>query len=375
MNRSLFLASCCAAALALAPSPARAQVRIKDVTDLEGGRSNQLYGFGLVTGLAGTGSRSLFTQQVAVDMLQRQGVAGRIFNQTPADPVLRSTSIAAVMVTAEIGPFNRCGTRIDVTVSAIDDTSSLQGGTLILTPLRGPDGAVYAVAQGPLTIGGFIVGGAAATVQKNHPNVGRVVGGALVEKEALGEVVCKGKSRFLLKNPDLDTARRIARAMHEHCPGCAAAQDAGAVVVCLPKNVLCNPVPFLSELGLLEVRPDSTARVVVNERTGTVVVGADVKLATTAVAHGNLTILISETPEVVQPNPFGGGVTAIVPRTTVEVNESKPLLNVVPGVPRSATVAELARALNALGVSPRDLIAIFQALKQAGALYAELEVI
>jgi flagellar P-ring protein precursor FlgI len=262
-----------------------------------------------------------------------------------------------------------------VTVSCIDDSSSLQGGTLVMTPLRGADGEIYAVAQGPLSIGGFIVAGTATTIQKNHTNVGRVVAGGLVEKEALGEVVCKGKSRFLLKNPDFNTARKIVRAMNDHCPDCALAQDGGAVVVCIPKIAQANPVPFLSELGLLEVRPDTAARVVVNERTGTVVVGADVKLATTAVAHGNLTILIAETPEVVQPLPFGRGVTAVVPRTTVEVNESKPLLNIVPGVPRSVTVADLARALNALGVSPRDLIAIFQALKQAGALYAELEVI
>jgi flagellar P-ring protein precursor FlgI len=364
----------CLMCLAFA-APAWAQVRIKDVTRLEGVRSNQLYGFGLVTGLAGTGSRSLFTQQVAVDMLQRQGVAARIFNQTPADPVLRSTSIAAVMVIAEIGPFNRCGSRIDVTVSAIDDTSSLQGGTLILTPLRGPDGAVYAVAQGPMSIGGFILGGAATTVQKNHPNVGRIPGGGLVEKEALGDAVCKGKSRFLLEHPDLDTARKIARAMNEHCPGCALAEDAGAVAVCLPKPALCNPVPFLSELGQLEIRPDVAARVVVNERTGTVVVGADVKLATTAVAHGNLTILVAENPQASQPSQFGGGNTVVLPRTTVQANEAAPRLNLVPGVPRSATVADLARALNALGVSPRDLISIFQALKRAGALYAELEVI
>lgn len=368
------LAICSLACLILTPA-ARADVRIKDITNLEGARPNQLYGFGLVTGLAGTGSRSLFTQQVIVDFLQRQGASAKIFNQTPADPVIRSTSAAAVIVTAEIGPFNRNGSRIDVTVSAIDDTNSLQGGTLTMTPLRGADGEVYAVAQGALSIGGFVVSGSAATVQKNHPNVGRIPGGALVEKEALGEVVQQGKSRFLLKDPDFNTARKIARAMNEQCPNCALAQDAGAVAVCIPPLALKNPVPFLSELGLLEIRPDTTAKVVVNERTGTVVVGADVKLATTAVAHSNLTILITETPEVVQPAPFSGGVTAVVPRTTVDVTETKPLLNVVPGVPRSVTVAELARALNALGVSPRDLIAIFQALKQSGALYAELEVL
>ncbi len=359
-------------ALLAAVAPAPAQVRVKDITTLEGARPNQLYGFGLVVGLAGTGSRNLFTQQVAADMLQKLNQTARIFNQSPADPVLRSTNISAVMVTAEIGPFNRAGSRIDVQVASIDDASSLQGGTLILTPLRGVDGEVYAVAQGPLTIGGFIVGGQAATVQKNHPTVGRVVGGGLVEKEAIGEVVCKGKSRFLLRDPDWNTARKIARVMNEFQAGCAAAEDAGAVAVCIPPPCLGSAVTFLSELGLLEVRPDTTARVVINERTGTVVVGQDVKLATTAVAHGNLTIVINETPEVSQPAPFARGRTTVVPRTNLEVNEARPLLNLVP---RSATVAELARALNALGVSPRDLISIFQALKRAGALYADLEVI
>lgn len=359
------------AVLAVTSVPARAQqVRIKDITNLEGARYNQLYGFGLVVGLAGTGSRSLFTQQVAVDALQRQGQSARIFNQTPADPVIRSTSIAAVMVTAEIGPFNRAGSRIDVTVSALDDTSSLQGGVLVLTPLRGADGEVYAVAQGPLSIGGFAVSGQAATVQRNHPNVGRIPGGALVEKVALGEFVCKGKSRFLLKEPDFNTARLIARAMNEYCPDCAYPQDAGAVLVCIPPKHCPSPVPFLSELGLLEIKPDVPARVVFNERTGTVVVGGDVKLSRTAISHGNLTIVISETPEVSQPGPFAGGGTAVVPRTAINVTEGRPLLNVVPS---TVTVGQLARALNTLGVGPRDLIAIFQELKNVGALHAELK--
>ncbi len=357
---------------ALLTPASHANVRIKDIATLDGARPNHLFGYGLVVGLAGTGSRNLFTQQTAADMLQRLNQTARIFNQSPADPVIRSTNISAVMVTAEIGPFNRAGSRIDVSVASIDDAASLQGGLLIQTPLYGADGQVYAVAQGALTIGGFIVGGQAGTVQKNHPTVGRVVNGGLVEKEALGEVVCKGKSRFLLKDPDWNTARKIARVINEMCAGCAAAEDAGAVVVCLPPAPGASAVSFLGEVGLLEVRPDTTARIVVNERTGTVVVGHEVKLATTAVAHGNLTIVVSETPEVSQPLPFARGRTTVVPRTSVDVTETKPLLNVVP---KAATVADLARALNALGVSPRDLISIFQALKRAGALYADIEVI
>ncbi|MBY0229444.1 MAG: flagellar basal body P-ring protein FlgI [Gemmataceae bacterium] len=352
----------------LLASPAQAQVRVKDLTSLDGARSNYLVGYGLVVGLAGTGSRNLFTQQAAADMLQRLNQTARIFNQSPADPVLRSTNISSVVVTAEIGPFNRCGTRIDVQVSSIDDAISLQGGMLVQTPLYGVDGQVYAVAQGPLTIGGFIVGGQAAAVQKNHTTVGRVVNGGLVEKEALGEVVCRGKSRFLLKDPDWNTARKIARAMNEFSAGCALAEDAGAIVVCLPPSP--SPVGFLAELGLLDVKPDGPARVVINERTGTVVVGAEVKLAATAIAHGNLTIVVGENPEVSQPAPFSRGRTAVVPRTTVEATEQRTLLNVVP---RTTTVGDLARALNALGVSSRDLISIFQALKAAGALYAEIE--
>jgi flagellar P-ring protein precursor FlgI len=353
----------------LAAPIATAEVRIKDITDVEGARNNQLFGFGLVTGLAGTGSRSLFTQQVAVDMLQRLNVTSTIFSQLPSDNVIRSTTISAVMVTAEIGPFVRPGQRLDVTVSSMDDATSLQGGTLILTPLRGADNEIYAVAQGQLSIGGFIASGQAASVQKNHPTVGRIPGGALVEKESLGEVLCRGCARLLVKNPDFNTARLIAKAINERFPCSAIALDGGAVQVVLPKERCTNPMGFLSEIGLLTVSPDMPARVVINERTGTVVVGHEVKIATTAVAHGNLAIVTAESPVVSQPEPFAKGRTVVVPRTQLNVTEQKNQLIVVP---RSFTVADLARALNALGVSPRDLISIFQALKEAGALHAEL---
>jgi flagellar P-ring protein precursor FlgI len=347
-----------------------AQVRVKDITEVAGARANQLYGFGLVVGLDGTGSRSTFTQQVAVDMLQKLNVTATIFSQLPSDNVIRSTNISAVMVTAEIGPFARKGSRLDVTVSALDDARSLQGGQLILTPLRGADGEAYAVAQGPLSIGGFGGSGQAASAQKNHLNVGRIPAGATVEKEALGEVVCQGKLRLLLKEPDFNTARLIARAVNERVPGTALALDGGAVLVCVPFDRAGNPTAFVSEIGLCEVTPDAPARVVINERTGTVVAGEHVTVSTTAVAHGNLFIVTAETPEVSQPEPFSKrGQTVVVPRTQVGLTEQKPRLSVLP---RAVTVADVARALNALGVSPRDLISIFQALKQAGALHAEI---
>lgn len=356
------------AALAFAGS-ASAQVRIKDITDVAGARPNQLFGFGLVVGLDGTGSRSTFTQQVAVDMLQRMGVTTQIFSQLPSESVIRSTSISAVMVVAELGPFARKGSKTDVTISVIDDARSLQGGTLLLTALRGADGQVYAVAQGPLSIGGFSVTAQASGIQKNHLNVGRIPNGAIVEKEAPGEVICDGKAKLLLKDPDYNTARLIAKSINEKYASVATALDAGAVSLCPPCDSGKTPTQFLAEIGLLEVRPDIPARVVINERTGTVVSGENVSISTTAVSHGNLFIGVGTTSVVSQPAPLSGGETVVTPRTQVAAGEERRRLIVIP---KATTVSEVARALNALGVTPRDLIAIFQSMKQAGALHAEL---
>ncbi len=362
-----------AAAVALvAIRPAPADVRIKDVTDVSGARSNQLFGFGLVVGLGGTGSRSTFTQDVAVQALQRMGQTTQIFSQQPAESVIRSTSIAAVLVTAEIGPFIRKGGRLDVTVSVIDDSTSLQGGTLIFTPLRGADGNVYALAQGPLSIGGFSVtagGGAGSGIQKNHLNVGRIPGGAIIEKEAPGELVRDGRATLLLKEPDFNTARLIAKAINERYPNTAQASDPGAVVLCPPADLCKTPTQLIAEVGLIEVRPDTPARVVINERTGTIVAGEHVSIGNSGIAHGNLYIGISFNPLVSQPAPLSAGTTAVIPRTQVSSTEQQArLIN----VPKATTVAEVARALNALGVTPRDLISIFQNMKRAGALHAEL---
>lgn len=356
----------------LLAAPAAGQVRIKDITDVGGARANQLVGVGLVVGLDQTGSRSSFTQQVAVDLLQRQGITTGIASQLPTESLLRSTSISAVMVTAEIGPFARKGGRLDVTVSTLDDAKSLQGGTLILTTLRAVDGEVYALAQGPLSIGGFSVTAQASGVQKNHLNVGRIPNGATVEKEALGDVIVQGRVTLLLKEPDFNTSRLIAKTINDRFPNVAQAADPGSVVLCPIPDPARTPTAFVAEVGLLEVRPDAPAKVVINERTGTVVAGEHVGISTTAVSHGNLYIGVSSTTVVSQPQPLAGGATVVAPQTAVSAAEERRRMIVVP---QATTVAEVARALNALGVTPRDLIAIFQALKRVGALHAELEII
>src|SRR5581483_5554047 len=342
------------AVLVLFTAPASAQVRIKDITDVAGVRSNQLFGFGLVVGLDGTGSRSTFTQQIAVDMLQRMGTATQIFSQLPSESVMRSTSISAVMVTAEIGPFTRKGTRVDVTVSCLDDGRSLQGGTLLFTPLRGADGNVYMLAQGPLSVGGFsATPGGGVGVQKNHLNVGRIPGGGIVEREAPGELVHNGRAMLLLREPDFNTSRLIAKTINERYPNVALPADPGAVVLCPPADPCKTPTQFLAEVGLLEIHPDVPARVVINERTGTVVAGENVSIATTAVSHGNLYIGVGLIPTVSQPPPLSGGSTVVTVQPQASLAEQRARLIVVP---KSTTVAEVARALNALGVTPRDLI-------------------
>lgn len=355
-------------------------VRIKDITDLEGARSNQLVGFGLVVGLEGTGSKNSFTQQVAVDMLQRFYVSAKTISETRGDAVFKSGNISAVLVTAELGPFNRRGSRIDVTVSALDDASSLTGGQLIFTPLKGADNVVYAVAQGQVLVGGFSVsvssggggGSPTASAGKNHPTVGRIPSGAIVEGEVRGNIVCNGQVRLLLREPDPITARSIAKAINKRIPDSAIALDAGAVQVFVPDNHVNQVVAFVGDIGVLEVNPDVAAKVIINERTGTVVAGDHVKISRVAVTHGNLSISTSNEPEVSQPGPFSRGKTVVVPRAQVGITEQGGQVQVLEP---TMTVSELARALNALGATPRDLITIFQHLKSSGALHAELVVL
>ncbi|MHC1765501.1 MAG: flagellar basal body P-ring protein FlgI [Verrucomicrobiia bacterium] len=341
--------------------------RIKDIAMVAGARDNQLVGYGLVAGLAGDGDKNLvFTIQSVANMLQRFGI------NVPA-ATLQSKNVAAVMVTADIPAFVKNGTRLDVTVSAIGDAKSLQGGVLLQTPLMGADGKVYAVAQGALAVGGFVggTGGAGgATVQKNHPTVAQIAGGALVEQEVPTAIVHNEKLELLLRSPDFTSAARVAAAINAAFPSSAEAVDSTSVRVRVPPGHARAPVEFLARLEALEVTPDIPARVVINERTGTIVATSKIRISTCAVSHGELTINIASTLDVSQPGPFSqGGTTAVTPRTDTTVTESKGTMITLPEMP---TIEKVAAGLNAIGVSPRDMMAIFQAMKQAGALQAEL---
>ncbi len=332
--------------IGLVPSVAQGGVRIKDITDLEGSQSNHLIGFGLVVGLNGTGSKSTFTQQVAVDMLQRFMVTTKIQADLKGDSVFKSGNIAAVMVTAELGPVARIGSRIDVTVSALDDATSLDNGILILTPLKGVDGVEYVVAQGPVSVGGFLFTasgggtGTAAAAQKNHPTVGRVANGPIVVAEARGKVGCNGQLKILLREPDYETARAIAKVINERFAGSAFTVDSGTVHIFVPTERSTNMVSFISDIMLLEITPDSPARVVINERTGTIVAGHQVKISTVAVTHGNLAIVTSNEPVVSQPLPYSRGKTKVLPRAQLGVTEQG---NTVRVVEETMTVSDLAR--------------------------------
>jgi flagellar P-ring protein precursor FlgI len=346
-------------------------VRIKDIADIKGVRENQLVGYGLVVGLEGTGDSddSLFTIQSLASLLEKMGVTVQ-----PTD-IEDVENVAAVMVTGNLPPFASMGSRIDVLVSSIGDAENLQGGTLLFTPLKAADGSVYAVAQGPVSTGGFAVSGNSGDqVQKNFPTVGRVVGGALVEKEIHSNFNQKDSLTLALHQPDFTTATRVAQAINRaFYSQLAQTQNAGSIRVMVPGNYLGNTVQFVTLIESLGVTPDMVSKVVVNERTGTVVMGENVRISTIAIAHGNLSIQINESQNVSQPLPFSrGGQTVVTPESEIMVQEGKnPLFLVESGI----SIAEVVKALNALGVTPRDLIAIFQALKVAGALQAELEII
>jgi len=340
--------------------------RLKDLMEVEGVRGNYLVGYGVVVGLKGTGDgdQTKFTVQSVVNMLEKFGV------RVPKEQV-KLKNAAAVMVTAYLPPNVKPGQRIDVQVSAIGDAKSLQGGTLLLTPLIGSDGQVYAVAQGPVSIGGFAAGGAGAQVAVNHPTVGRVPNGAIVEREVpAGDLNSLDRITLSLRTEDFTTAQRVAEALNQYLRGnYAKAVDIKTIELEVPKNYRGRVVPLLAEIGNLEVRPDIPARVVIDERTGTVVIGENVRISKVAVAHGNLSVEVKETPQVVQPFPFGQGETVVVPRTEVKAKEEKARIVVLE---EGATLGELVRALNAVGATARELIAVLQAIKEAGALHAEL---
>ncbi|MEJ2158481.1 MAG: flagellar basal body P-ring protein FlgI [Desulfobacteraceae bacterium] len=344
-------------------------VRIKDLVDINGVRDNQLVGYGLVVGLDGTGDgkKSRFTVQSMVSMLEKMGITVKASD-------IAVSNVAAVMVTAELPPFAKAGRRIDVLVNSIGDAKNLQGGTLLMTPLKAANGQVYAVAQGPVNTGGFAAQGQGGAVQKNFPTVGRVIDGALVEREVDIHLNSRRSLTLSLRQPDFTTVTRMTEAINGlFYDRVADAQDAGTVEVKVPMAYLGNIVGLVAMIEKLEVQPDLTARVIINERTGTVVMGENVRISTIAIAHGNLSIVIKESPQVSQPLPFSeGGETVITPDTDLSVTEGENQLVVMPS---GTSIGEVVSALNALGVSPRDLIAIFQAIKAAGALQAELEVI
>ena len=341
--------------------------RIKDVTLVEGGRDNQLVGYGLVVGLSGDGdSSSVATLRSIANLLQRYGLS-----LSATD--LKSKNAAAVMVTADIGAFLKTGSRIDVTVASLGDAKTLQGGVLLQTPLLGADGRTYAVAQGPLAIGGFIGGQGGpggATVQKNHPTVGGIRNGAIIEREVPTTFVHDNTVRLLLHDPDFNSAMRMAEAINREWAGAAVPDDAATVSVHLPADYNGHDVAFLARLGEIESVPDTPARIVINERTGTIVATSTVRLSQVAIAHGSLTITITSNMGVSQPNSFGGGgQTQVVNSTQTNVNEVKGGFVVMAQPP---TIERLAAALNALGVSTREMMAIFETLKRSGALQAEL---
>ena len=349
-----------------------ADVRIKDITTVEGFRINQLTGIGLVTGLNGTGGKSTVTRRMLQNMLQTYGLRSDPNQRLTVlnDTRLRTDNVAVVEIKVNLPVFAKPGQTLDVLVSSIDDSKSLQGGTLMVTPLRGLDGCDYAVASGPVTIGGFSFEGQAAQVQKNHPTTGTIPNGATVEAEVPFEFGELGSFRLLLRNADFQNARQIAEVVNKTYPGTAFAEDAGSVKVLVPTERRLDMVAFVSECQQIRVSPDMAAKVVINERTGTIVFGRNVRISQTAVVHANLAVITTESPEVSQPAPFSDGTTEVVPRTTLEVVEEKRAIQVLED---TVTVADLAAALNALGVTPRDLSSIFQQLKAVGALHAELE--
>ena len=341
--------------------------RVKDLAQVEGGRENQLVGYGLVVGLAGEGdSNAATTLRSVANLLQRYGLT-----INPQD--IKAKNTATVMITSEIGAYLKPGSRIDVHVASMGDAKTLQGGVLLQTPLLGADGRVYAVAQGPVAIGGFLGGSGGAggaTVQKNHPTVGVISNGAIVEREVPAVFVRDNVLRLLLHNPDFSSAARMAEAINAKWPASASPIDAATLSVALPAVYRGRDVAFVADLGQVETSADTLARIVINERTGTIVATSSVRLSQVAIAHGSLTITVTNNQGVSQPNAFSsGGQTTQVQSTQTAVNEGKGGFTVVPEQP---SIERLASALNALGVSTRDMMAIFQSLKRSGALQAEL---
>ncbi|SNB61745.1 flagellar P-ring protein precursor FlgI [Arboricoccus pini] len=344
--------------------------RIKDIADFEGVRENMLIGYGLVVGLNGTGDtlrNAVFTQESLVAMLERLGVSTR------GNTSLKTKNVAAVMVTATLPPFARQGVRVDANVSALGDAKSLRGGSLLVTPLLGADGEVYAVAQGALAVGGFEASGQAASITRGVPTAARLPSGAIVEREVDFNFDSLESVRVALRNPDLTTAQRMADIINDRLGGDPArATDPGTVEIAIPPQYRQRTAALLTEIEQLPVTPDVPAKIVIDENEGIIVVGENVKISRVAVAQGNLTVRVSETPQVSQPNPLGEGQTVVVPRTTIQVDDQSNRKMVV--LDTGVTLKDLVDGMNALGVGPRDMIAIIQSIKAAGALQADLEI-
>lgn len=364
-----FLTALLVAAIATTGSPAFGTSRIKDIASFEGVRDNMLVGYGLVVGLNGTGDtlrNATFTKQSLEAMLERLGVNTR-------DSNMRTDNVAAVMVTANLPPFAVSGSRIDITVSALGDAESLQGGTLLVTPLIGADGEVYAVSQGTIAVGGFAAQGDAGVVMKGTTTSGRIANGAIVEREIEFNIRDAQSLRIALHNPDFTTAKRVADAINARSGARVAVPlDPGAIQITLPAASKGEMVAFLTDIEQLSVEPDNPAKVVIDEHSGIIVIGQDVRVSNVAIAQGNLTIRVTETPQVSQPLPFSeGGETVVVPRSDIEVDEQEERrFGILDG---GVTLQELVDGLNALGIGPRDMISILQTLKAAGALQAEIE--
>jgi len=356
---------------ALAASPAFAFSRVKDLVDVQGIRDNMLIGYGLVVGLNGTGDslkNAPFTQLSIQSMLERLGTNAR-------GQVMQTKNVAAVMVTANLPAFAAPGSRIDVSVSAMGDAKNLQGGTLLVTTLFGADGQIYALAQGPVSIGGFSAQGEASSVTRGVPTAGRIANGAIVEKGTGFQLSSLSNLKLSLHNPDLTTATRIAKAVNAYLGGnTAQATDPSNVVLNVPANYPGGVMSLLTDIEQVKVDPDQPAKVIIDENSGVIVMGSDVRISTVAIAQGNLTIKVTETPQVSQPSPFSNtGTTQVVPRTNIQVDDGKG--NKIAVMPDGVSLQHVVDGLNALGVGPRDIISILQAIKAAGALQAEIEII
>jgi len=359
-----------ASILFLVVQPSLALSRVKDLVAVEGIRDNMLVGYGLVVGLNGSGDslkNAPFTQQSIQTMLERLGVNTR-------GTTMQTKNTAAVMVTSNLPAFAATGTRIDVSVSAMGDAKSLQGGTLLVTPLFGADGQIYALGQGPVAIGGFTATGDAASVTRGVPTAGRISNGAIVEREVGFSLAGERTLKLSLHNPDLTTAARIAKAVNTYLGGTIAeASDPATVKLDVPANYQGGVIGLLNDIEQVKVDPDEPAKVVIDEQSGVIVMGADVRISTIAIAQGNLTIRVNETAQVSQPGPLSNGTTQVVPRTSIDIDEGKG--NKIVVMPEGVALQNLVDGLNALGVGPRDIISILQAIKAAGALQAEIQVI